>query len=495
MIRENRIRNSEFGIQNAEPRIKNKKTVKPVFRFLKFSLLSLALVISVNLLYHCGVMAPARGTGTLQSLIIAKDTLRRGDSSWVAVKAADSSPDSVRDYFEIQLTCTWGVLKDSINRQESRSIVLQPDSQGRAGAWLYYPLSEAPGMVSVTASTERDTLRDSLYFAPEIAGFPLTIVLDSISRQELQVAGCGGNEIADITFLVLNQAGLPAGDSIIVTFGKTGSVSDDSLLITRDTTRAGRVRTKLKSGTQAGVAGILASITLEGKTIQSENILIVIHGGLPVDSNFTVTSRPVNIPGLFQAGASAEITVYVFDRYSNPVKPQTPIYFTSNAGGVEAAAYSDEQGQAAVTFWSSELTPPAPGFLASITAKTIALTSYGSDTISQSCQILFSGACSVSISPSGAFDLPNGGSQSFNVHVADIYNHPLCAGSQIKVSASIGTLRGNTDITLDDRISGGTEYRVVLVDADSSAQGECLFKVEVTSPNGNKNVEIWGRIE
>lgn len=211
------------------------------------------------------------------------------------------------------------------------------------------------------------------------------------------------------------------------------------------TNEFGQVSTSLTSGTKAGVVQLIAEINLDGKIIKSRPVAIAIHGGLPESNHFSVAVARLNFPGYNIFGLTNSLTAYVGDRYGNPVRPETIVYFTTTGGIIEGSATTDVLGTGSVTLISAEPRPLhqiyGPGF-ATVTAST------GDEnnlTIKDSCLVLFSGYPVLNISPT-TFDIDNLGMQSFTYWVSDQNENPLASGTSIKVSIDGDNIKtfGNT---------------------------------------------------
>jgi hypothetical protein len=94
----------------------------------------------------------------------------------------------------------------------------------------------------------------------------------------------------------------------------------------RRRSRAGRPRASSRSRRGR------PSATVGGRTIRSQPITLVIHGGSPDRAHFTVAPVKLNFPALDVAGTTNPVFALVGDRYGNPVQPGTQVYFTTTGG-------------------------------------------------------------------------------------------------------------------------------------------------------------------
>ncbi len=236
----------------------------------------------------------------------------------------------------------------------------------------------------------------------------------------------------------------------------------------------------------AGVVQIIAEVNLGFRVIRSKPVNIAIHGGLPDYNHFSIAPEYLNFPGLVEYGLFNKISAYVGDKYSNPVKPNTVVYFSTTGGIIQGSAPTNEMGVAIVQLMSALPTPIhptlGPGF-ATVRASTA---DENNQTISREIVVLFSGYPSnLSITPT-TFSIPNGGSQAFNYTVADGNGNPIASGNTITVTVE-GNVKAQGDISInmpDTQSRGWTQFSFVVLDADpdKTEQAPVTIKIEVNGP-------------
>ncbi len=278
---------------------------------------------------------------------------------------------------------------------------------------------------------------------------------------------------------------------------------------------AGRVATTVNSGTVAGVMQFVASLRREsdGVTISSTPVVITVNAGLPDQVHFTVAPDEYNFPGLDWLGRIDQITVQVGDKYSNPVKLNTAVYFNTTGGIINASGFTNNDGQARVDLHSGNPRPSdptyGPGF------GWVYASSVGENGVSvkDSILILFSGFSRISnISPSTFVVDSASGYSSGPIHftVSDQNGNPLSQGTHIKVTlqytppplTSINlNVTGDVDITLGDtqaKGAGSTDFTFQVVDQSSphlSTRIPVTAIIEVTSRNGiPPNFQVNGTV-
>src|SRR3989339_1289784 len=193
------------------------------------------------------------------------------------------------------------------------------------------------------------------------SGPPVAIFLVSQSSLSLGVKESGAPESGKITFQVIDSLGnaIDFANSVAVKFtigyGPGGGefLSPDSSY----TDASGQASVFLTSGTKAGTVQIIADILIGSKKVTSIPVTYAIHGGLPDQTHFSTGPQYVNIPGLVVYGVIDKITAFVGDKYANPARPNTPVYFTTTGGLIVGSANTDDHGRATVDLISAAPEP------------------------------------------------------------------------------------------------------------------------------------------
>jgi len=276
-------------------------------------------------------------------------------------------------------------------------------------------------------------------------GLAQTIAFLGALPQTVSVYGVGGKETAVLKWEVRDSLGLPidAGHAVALSFSSVNGPNGGEYISppTLTTNAAGQAVTTLNAGTRAGVVQILASATVGGRTITSSPVQVVINGGFPVQSHFTLGAQQFNFPALGVMGKTLPISVLAGDIYSNPVSPGTAVYFRTSAGVIQPSVFTNGDGQGSVALISGNPAPlggsAAAGFgdgYHYLAARTLG---QNGTPVQDSILILWTGAGRIDSLTPGTFDIPNQGSQSFTFKVADGLGHPLSQGTTISVVATI----------------------------------------------------------
>ena len=330
-------------------------------------------------------------------------------------------------------------------------------------------------------------------------GQPASIVLVHQTFASIGVRESGDNETTTLTFEVRDSSGNPLDitNSVTVNF-RLGANPGGGLFIdppSKKTNSEGRVSVNVTSGTVAGAVQIIAEINLGTRVIRSKPVNIAIHGGLPDYNHFSLAAEYYNIPGLVKYGFTDNITAYVGDKYSNPVKPNTIVYFSSTGGIIQGSATTNELGTATAILMTALPVPVhptlGPGF-ATVRASTA---DENNQTISREIVVLFSGHPIINISPT-SFDLPNGGSLTFYYTVADLNGNPIASGNTISVIVE-GNVKAQGDLSInmpDTQSRSWTQFSFTIVDADPDKieVQPVTIKIEVDGVNGKNSISIEG---
>lgn len=331
-------------------------------------------------------------------------------------------------------------------------------------------------------------------------GDPVSIFLSSISSTTIGVKESGSPETTQLSFVVQDSTGRPIDleHSVTVSFRLGSGPGGGEFLspYSVPTNSSGQAAVSLTSGTKAGAVQIIAEIDLGSEMITSIPVAIAIHGGLPDFAHFSIAPVLVNFPGYNIFGVKDQIVAFVGDKYANPVRPETAVYFTTTGGIIEGSTLTDIQGIGSVELISAEPRPfhatLGAGF-ATVTASTV---DENSVTISRETIVLFSGIPQVSVTPT-SINVSNGGSQSFSYYVGDQNGNPLAGGTSIQVSVEGDDVdaQGDLDVLLPDTQSPAwTQFNFLVYDTADTIDvvKPVTIRIQTTGPNGGGFITISG---
>lgn len=318
-----------------------------------------------------------------------------------------------------------------------------------------YPVLAVAGRTAVVP------LFSLLQIAPEAAtsGGASNIILVNQTATSIGVRESGSEEQATLTFQLADSLGRPVvlDKSVDVNF-RFGAQPGGGEFISpalAQTDNNGVASMTISSGTRAGIVQIVAEANVGGNIIRSQPVAVTVHGGLPDQAHFSLGPTVRNFPGLLIFGLSNSMNVIVGDKYSNPVRQGTAVYFSSTHGVIGGSTLTDDAGVGSVNLLAANPLP-ADG-IAHISARTA---DDQQNEVVATTPVVFSGAPVMSVTPSTARV-----NQVYTVTMTDVNGNPLAPGTTFSVGA-VGTaiqIGGTTSASLDDTIFlGGMNHEHVV---------------------------------
>ncbi|MDR9418961.1 carboxypeptidase regulatory-like domain-containing protein [Gracilimonas sp.] len=337
------------------------------------------------------------------------------------------------------------------------------------------------------------------------AGGAAAIVLapGGITNESINIAETGGTVNTSFTFALQDSAGrnLDLNNAEEVEFSIiSGPGGGEGITpLSAQTNSEGTVTSNLFSGNLAGVVQIQAQIEREdiGLTIRSKPVAITIHGGFPDPDHFSLSVQTFNFEGFARDGVRNQISVIVGDKFSNPVKPGTAVYFETTGGIIQGSGvgHTDADGEVSVDLISggkrSLLNHPTLGFgYATITATTI---DENNNEIQEQADVLFSAPPStpnITLTPS-TFTIPSNGGETFDLTVTDTNGNPLPAGTTVTIEVADGLEVTGGGIEIPNALVGGsgiTDFTFSVADTDDENSNEqnTQITIKVETPAGDK---------
>ena len=331
------------------------------------------------------------------------------------------------------------------------------------------------------------------------SGQAASLYLYSQSVASIGVKESGALEAAQIVFQVIDSSGVPITfeNRVYVLFSFLSGPGGGEYLYpdSIETNSLGRATVTLNSGTVAGVVQVIASIRSISGMIQSQPVVLSIFGGLPDIDHFDIASENLNYPAYGIVGFKIPFMAYVGDKYSNPVRPNTTIYFSTTSGIIGGSAQTTANGTATVELLTQAFpnhSEYGPGFF-EVTASTI---DENSVLIQTSSVRLLSGYPVLNVSPN-SINITNGGNQIFVFQISDGNGNPLAKGTRIAVTVQDGDidLSGDIDFTLPDTQSSYyTQFSFTAYDSEPGVelQQNAVIEIQCISPNGDRTLDITG---
>lgn len=334
------------------------------------------------------------------------------------------------------------------------------------------------------------------------SGGAASIILTGITEEAINIAETGGIVNSAFTFQVQDSAGraISTAQAVDITFSIVSGPADASITPEVVRTNAnGSATSNLFSGYTAGVVKIEAVAVREdiGLTIRSKPVAIAIHGGFPDLDHFSISISRSNFEGFAIDGVRNEIAVVLGDKFSNPVKPGTAVYFSTTGGIIQGSGsgHTDADGLVTVDLLSGGdrnlLNHDLLGFgYATVTATTI---DEDDNEISRQIDVLFSGPPSynnIQLEPE-TFAIDANSGETFNLMVTDINGNPLPQGTTVVVEVADGLEVTGGDIEIPNALLPGpgvTEFTFSVADTDeeNSNVQDTNITIKVTTPNDAK---------
>jgi len=464
---------------------------------MKKYLLSLTIILLTSLVFlSCKTSTePDEGTGEGETTISGQVI---DNTSGLAISGAEVN--IINDGVIIgKTTNSEGRFAATLEIDKSKQILIYTVLKG------YYSDST---YVSVTAGEESSvTIKlQERTTGEDISGDPASIVLISTSSQSIGVIESGSLESATITFEVQDSSGnsINIDHSVWVNFrlGQSPGGGEYINPTAIKTNANGQVTVSLNSGRIAGVVQFVAEINYEGKIIISKPVNIAIHGGHPDQTHFSVATQYLNIPGWNIDGFENKISAIVGDKYANPVKPKTAVYFTTSGGIIEGSALTNDLGIGAATLISGNPRPVHPLLGAGFAEITASTADENYNKIIGSTIVLFSGYPIVTASPIIFPDIPHRGSTTISYTVKDVNGNPIAPGNSINVSVLEGagvSLVGDVNFTtLDTQSKAATQFSFRIVDSDIDeplGRRSVSIRIKVSGPNGYATTSVSGMLD
>ena len=320
-------------------------------------------------------------------------------------------------------------------------------------------------------------------------GGAAAIQLVSIGATTLNISETGGGTSSAFSFVVLDSTETPLGPNnatdveFRITEGPGGGESISPAVVR--TNENGVATSVIFAGNAAGNMKIEAKIERpeHGLIIRSAPIALTIHGGFPNADHFSIAvneSSPLNVPG-YIVGVRVPIDVLLGDKFSNPVKPETPVYFNSNGGVIQGSGLTNEDGEVQVNLITGN--PQPPGGFATVRAHTF---DENETELSNETIVLFSGppnASYVDLSPMN-FNFSPEERRSYTLRVTDSNGNPLAAGTNISIETEDDVEISTDSFTVPSTLSTGrnrTEFNFSVTASDEFS-GTVNLEITISAP-------------
>jgi len=402
------------------------------------------------------------------------------------------------------------------------------------------------GTAIVTARFGKLTKTVRIELLPEK---PNSIVLNA-SPQFIWVRETGELEQTMISATVLDEAGRNMRASVAIRFtllhgpnggefiepAETGSETVSQPIQTAN----GVAKVKLRSGIRPGTVEIRAQL-VDYPEISARTTTVVIRSGPPyiyidptdknhVESHMSIAFDHLNLPGWMFID-NFNVSLYVGDKYNNPVEQSTTIYLRSSGGIIGTDISTDEKGIGAVEWYTANPMPVAkpidlnvlsPHYIPNPNDPTrylpvtlpdldgdgvenngvavVLATTHGRDQDGNDAIVfavgrtVFSGPIQVFDVTSDKSSLKPGETANIVIRLYDINGNPVAYGSELKAEASTGDLSAKDLLVKDMEYGFGyTLFQTQLTNnLDSSAPADKMATVTISlkSRNGSTSQSV-----
>ncbi len=379
---------------------------------------------------------------------------------------------------------------------------------------------------------------------------PNTILL-SANPNFIWVKETGELDQTIIAATILTQTGTAISNEVAVRFrlrnGPDGgerispATPGSDLLSEPIRTVNGTAKITLKSGIRSGTVEVEAEL-VNFTQVRSRTTNVVIRSGPPyiwidpnnknnVDSHMTVALDVFNLEG-WNHVRQFNVSLYVGDKYNNPVEQGTSIYLTSTAGIITTDVVTDTQGEGSAILTTANPRPyvnPAdplilaphripnpndegmmlpitvPDFdfndvendgIAYIIASTHGRDQNGNDAVIFATHMaVFSGPIAVFDISSNRDSLNLGEVATISIVVYDINGNPPARGSTLTADASKGEISNSSLMPTPERYGyGATFFQTQLLnnlDPILDKSGMAKVSIKLDSPNGVVNEAVY----
>ena len=256
--------------------------------------------------------------------------------------------------------------------QQSVDVSFTSDCVGTGNATVTSPVTTTTGFATATYSAQGCQGTDTVYASATVEGQTLTasatltvaaaslgsIQFVSASPSTIALKGTGLTETAVVTFKVLDESGGPMKGQT-VDFSLTTDVGGLKLLPSSAVSGDdGTVQTVVQAGTVHTPVRVTA--TVRGTSVATQSAQLSVGTGLPDQDSFSLAIATLNPEAWAIDGTTTTATVYLADRFNNPVPDGTAVTFVTEGGSIQGSC-TTTGGQCAVT-WTSQAPRPTDGY-------------------------------------------------------------------------------------------------------------------------------------
>jgi hypothetical protein len=162
-----------------------------------------------------------------------------------------------------------------------------------------------------------------------------------------------------VVFQLVDSTGNPVANQE-VDFTLSTSVGGITLIpASGKTDGSGMVSTVVSSGTVHTSAVVTASLPAGSNVPDAQSSALIVSTGIPTQNNFSLSAASYNVEAYEHDGVTDVISVYLADRFNNPVPDGTAVAFTTDGGQIQPSCLTTG-GTCTVTWTSADPRPQPP---------------------------------------------------------------------------------------------------------------------------------------
>ena len=316
-------------------------------------------------------MGNGSGTAFVPDIIaIAVPSLSSGGSTALDISLVDTAASNALYSAEV-VNVTYTSLCLAAGTADIRvlGVSTNPVSSGTGFVQATYVATGCSGADVITATTTLaagGTLQ-AMGTVTVVATGAGSISFISATPQLIGLQGTGGlgfDETSTVVFKVVDSGGaaVVGADVDFSLSTAVGGITLSPVTATSDST--GEVQTVVTSGTVATSVRVTADVVSAVPAIGTQSSVLVVSTGLPDQDSFSWAVACQNVEAWGYDGVQNNVTVYLSDRFQNPVPDGTAVSFTAEGGSIQSNCQTSTTGTQSGTCnvtWTSSNPRPADG--------------------------------------------------------------------------------------------------------------------------------------
>jgi hypothetical protein len=238
--------------------------------------------------------------------------------------------------------------------------ITSPVSASNGSAQTVYTPKGCTGQDTITATTTvGGTVLTATGTVTVIQSSPTALSFISATPSTIGLQGSGQPTTSTVVFQLVDSTGNPVANQE-VDFTLSTSVGGITLIpASGKTDGSGMVSTVVSSGTVHTSAVVTASLPAGSNVPDAQSSALIVSTGIPTQNNFSLSAASYNVEAYEHDGVTDVISVYLADRFNNPVPDGTAVAFTTDGGQIQPSCLTTG-GTCTVTWTSADPRPQPP---------------------------------------------------------------------------------------------------------------------------------------